>query len=401
MQDAFVGRQPIFDQHKTVYAYELLFRSGGENNANVIDGNQASTQVMLNTLTEFGLDSIVGKHRAFINLTRELLVDDLIQMLPRERVVLEILEDVTVDEELVNAVQELSQQGYIIALDDFTYSDDWRPLVEIADIIKLDVMAATDGEIEQQVQFLRSFDTLLLAEKVETMEQFNFLKTLKFDYYQGYFLSKPCIIEGKRTPTNKLSILQLLSKLAHAETDHREIESLIAQDVTLSYRILRYINAACFALPRKIASINEAIIYLGLSNIRRFASMIAMTGFNDQPHEILLTALIRARMCELLAEAAGHANTDTYFTLGLFSSLDIMLLMPMIKLVDELPLGEDLTQALLGVDGQLSEALRCVLAYERQQWQIVKFNGLCSEEISNIYLQAVQWGNETGMTIRS
>lgn len=401
MQDAFVGRQPIFDQHKTVYAYELLFRSGGENNANVIDGNQASTQVMLNTLTEFGLDSIVGKHRAFINLTRKLLVDDLIQMLPRERVVLEVLEDVTVDEELINAVQELSRQGYIIALDDFTYSDDWRPLVEIADIIKLDVMAVTDSEIEQQVQFLRTFDTLLLAEKVETMEQFSFLKTLKFDYYQGYFLSRPSIIEGKRTPINKLSILQLLSKLARAETDHSEIELLIAQDVTLSYKILRYINAACFALPRKIASINEAIIYLGLSNIRRFASMIAMTGFNDQPHEILLTALIRARMCELLAETAGHSNTDTYFTLGLFSSLDIMLLMPMIKLVDELPLGEDLTQALLDVDGQLSEALRCVLAYERQQWPIVKFTGLSSKEISNIYLQAVQWSNETGMTIQS
>ncbi len=401
MQEAFVGRQPIFDQHKIVYAYELLFRSGGENNANVIDGNQASTQVMINALTDFGLDNIVGKHRAFINLTRELLVDDLIQLLPRERVVLEILENITVDEELVNAIQKLSSQGYIIALDDFVYSDDWLPLVEIADIIKLDVMAMTDGEIKKQVKFLRRFDTLLLAEKVETMEQFNFLKTLNFDYYQGYFLSKPSIIEGKRTPTNKLSILQLLSKLALADTDHDEIESLISQDVTLSYKILRYINAACFSLPRKIASIHEAIIYLGISNIRRFASMIAMTGFNDQPHEILLTALIRARMCELLAEAIEQQNTDTYFTLGLFSALDIMLLMPMIKLVDELPLGEDLTHALLGGDGPLSEALRCVLAYERQQWQVVKFSELSSDEISNIYLQAVQWGNETGMTLRS
>ncbi len=401
MQDAFVGRQPIFDQHKSVYAYELLFRNGSSTSANVVDGNQASTQVILNTLTEFGLDSIVGKHRAFINLTRELLVDDLIQMLPQKRVVLEILEDVTVDKELVDAVRELSQQGYIIALDDFVYSDDWQPLVEIADIIKLDVMAMADNEIAQQVKFLRGFDTLLLAEKVETMEHFNFLKTLKFDYYQGYFLSKPSIIEGKRTPTNKLSILQLLAKLARAETPHSEIESLITQDVTLSYKILRYINAACFALPRKIASINEAIIYLGLSNIRRFASMMAMTGFNDQPHEILLTSLIRARMCELLAEATGQKNTDTYFTLGLFSSLDIMLLMPMVKLVDELPLGEDLTQALLDKDGQLSEALRCVLAYERQQWQVVKFTGLSGQEISNIYLQAVQWGNEAGTTIRS
>jgi len=400
MQDAFVGRQPIFDKHKVVYAYELLFRNGSENSADVIDGNQASTQVILNALTEFGLDSIVGKNLAFINLTQELLLDELIQMLPSDRVVLEVLEDVTVDETLIKAVRKLSEQGYIIALDDFIYSDDWRPLVEIADIIKLDVLAMENSEIEEHVRFLRTFNTRLLAEKVETMEQFTFLKTLDFDYYQGYFLSKPSIIEGKRTPTNKLSIIQLLAKLACPDTAHTEIESLIAQDVSLSYKILRYINAACFSLPRKISSINEAIIYLGLNNIRRFASMIAMTGFNDQPHEILLTALIRARMCELLAESVGQQNTDTYFTVGLFSSLDIMLLMPMEKLVNELPLGDELTQALLDNGGQLSEALRCVLAYERQQWRTVKFAELSADEISNTYLKAVQWSNEVGMTIR-
>jgi EAL and modified HD-GYP domain-containing signal transduction protein len=401
MQDAFVGRQPIFDQDKTVFAYELFFRNDSGNSANVMDGNQASTQVMLNTLTEFGLDSIVGKHRAFINLTQELLTDELIHLLPRERVVLEILEDVTVDEALVDAVRELSKQGYLIALDDFVYSDKLRPLVEIADIIKLDVLAMQDHEIEEHVRFLRPFDTRILAEKVETFEQFTYLNTLGFDYYQGYFLSKPATIEGKRTPTNKLAILHLLAKLANPDTEHAEIESLIAQDLTLCYKLLRYINAACFALPRKIASINEAIIYLGLSNIRRFASMIAMTGFNDQPHEILLTALIRARMCELLAVAAERENTDTYFTLGLFSLLNIMLLMPMPTLVDELPLGEELTQALLDDDGQLSEALRCVIAYEHQQWQAVEFTGLTTDEISNIYLNAVQWGNEAGTTIRT
>lgn len=401
MQDAFVGRQPIFDRNKTVYAYELLFRNGKESSASFIDGSQASTQVMLNALTEFGLDSIVGKNLAFINLTRELLVDELIQMLPHDRVVLEILEDVTVDDTLIKAISELSDQGYIIALDDFVYSENWQPLVEIADIIKLDVLTMENSAIEKQVKFLRRFNTRLLAEKVENMEQFSFLKTLDFDYYQGYFLSKPSVIEGKRTPTNKLTILQLLAKLARPDTDHDEIESLIVQDISLSYKILRYINAACFALPRKIESINEAIIYLGMSNIRRFAAMIAMSGFNDQPHEILLTALIRARMCELLSLAAGYQNTDTYFTLGLFSTLNIMLTMPMIELVGELPLGNELEQALLDNDSELSDALRCVLAYERQQWDDVKFASVCTDEISNIYLSAVKWGNETGMTIRS
>lgn len=401
MKNAFIGRQPIFDQDKTVYAYELLFRNGNENKASVTDGNQASSQIMLNTLTEFGLDSIVGKHRAFINLTQELLTDELIRLLPCERVVLEVLEDVTVDESLLNAVRELSKLGYLIALDDFIYSEKSRPLVEIADIIKLDVLAMKNHEIEEHIRSLQPFNTRILAEKVETIEQFTYLKSLNLDYYQGYFLSKPIIIEGKRTPTNKLAILHLLTKLANPVTDNAEIESLIAKDLTLCYKILRYINAACFALPRKIASINEAVIYLGLRKIRRVAAMIAMAGFNDQPHEILLTALIRARMCELLAEAARRQNSNSYFTLGLFSLLNVMLQLPMTTLVNELPLDDELTQALLDDDGQLSEALRCVIAYEHQRWLTVKFDRLTADEISDIYLNAVQWSNEAGIAMCS
>ncbi len=401
MHDAFVGRQPIFDKNMAVYAYELLFRNGEQNHAGVIDGNQASSQVMLNTFTEFGLDSIVGNHFAFINLTQDLLSDEIIQLLPRDRVVLEILENVTVNDELVTAVRKLSSQGYIIALDDFIYDDCWQPLVEIADIIKLDVLSLDEVETEEHVRLLRPFNTRLLAEKVETIEQFTFLKSLDFDYYQGYFLSKPSIVEGKRTPTNKLSILQLMAKLMQPDPVHAEIETLIAQDVTLSYKILRFINASCFALPRKVESIKEAIVYLGINNIRRFASMIAMAGFNDQPHEILLTALVRARMCELLAQAADYPDTETFFTLGLFSTLDIMLAIPMSQVVSELPLGKHLVQALLKGDGDLGEALVCTKAYECQQWNAVKFADLTTEDIATCYLKAVQWSNETGMSMRT
>jgi EAL and modified HD-GYP domain-containing signal transduction protein len=401
MHDAFIGRQPIFDNKMAVYGYELLFRNGEQNHAGDIDGNQASSQVMLNTLTEFGLDSIVGKHFAFINLTQDLLNDDVIQLLPRDRVVLEILENVTVDEQLVAAVHKLSSHGYIIALDDFVYHDSWRPLIEIADIIKLDVLNMEVKQVEECVRLLRPFNTRLLAEKIETTEQYTFLKGLDFDYYQGYFLSKPTIVEGKRAPTCKISILQLLAKLMQREPVHSEIESLIAQDVALSYKILRFINASCFSLSRKIESIKEAIVYLGLNNIRRFASMIAMAGFNDQPHEILLTALIRARMCESLAQAADYSDTETFFTLGLFSTLDIMLAMPMSAVVSELPLGEELEQALLNNGGDLGEALACTKAYECQHWSAVRFADLSREDIATIYLQALQWSNEAGMSMRT
>ena len=400
MYEAFVGRQPIFDQNMAVYAYELLFRDADKNSAVIVNGCQASSQVMLNTFVELGLNSIVGKHRAFINLTRELLVDDFIKVLPPDRVVLEVLEDVRVDDELVESVRQLSHQGYLIALDDFIYDEAWRPLVEIADIIKLDVLALSPDEIDEHVKLLQPFKARLLAEKVETREQFGFLKELGFDYYQGYFLSKPDVVQGRRTPANKISIIQLLARLMQPDPVHAEIEKLIVQDVTISYKVLRFINAAQFALPRKIESIKEAIIYLGLNSIRRLASMIALAGFNDQPHEVLLNALTRARMCERLAEQAGIEKTDAYFTLGLFSALDILLGMPMSSVVKELPLGDDLEQALLSGEGQLGATLACVLAYENQQWEAVRYSDLAMEEITAVYLEAVSWSIETGLSLQ-
>lgn len=399
MYDAFIGRQAIFDQNLSVYAYELLFRCGLQSSAEVVDGNLASSRVMLNTFSEFGLDNIVGRHMAFINLTRDLLVDDLIELLPRERVVLEVLEDVEIDKNLIDAVRKLSEMGFLIALDDFEFDAAWQPLVEIADIVKLDVLSLDEKEIDAHVKYLRPYKVRLLAEKVETREQFEFLKRLGFDYYQGYFLCRPSIVEGRRMPTNKLSVLQLLSRLMHAETQHAEIERLITQDVALSYKILRFINSASFALPRTIDSIKEAVFYMGTRNIRRFASIVVMAGFDDQPHELLLTSLLRARMCELLAEAAGCSDSGSYFTTGLFSTLDVLLGMPMHELLEELPLGDELAQALLDGSGDLGAALACTLAYERQTWVEAGFAELDAAAISSIYLKAVQWSNETGISL--
>lgn len=189
----------------------------------------------------------------------------------------------------------------------------------------------------------------------------------------------------------------MLTKLTRPDPVHEEIETLIAQDVTLSYKVLRYINASCFAMPRKIVSINEAVLYLGLNNIRRFASMMAMSGFSDQPHEVLLTALIRARMCELLAEEADCDDSVFFFTLGLLSTLDIMLAMPMHQVIAELPLEETLEQALLNSTGDMGMALDCVKAYENHQWKQVTFSDLSQNSITRIYLNAVQWSNQTSI----
>jgi EAL and modified HD-GYP domain-containing signal transduction protein len=221
MPEVFVGRQPIYTRKLDVCAYELLFRSNETNRAQVVNGNQATSQVILNTFMEIGLDTIVGQKRAFINLTRDFLLQEYSAVFPAKRVVLEVLEDVPVDAALIAAVRRLSAQGYTIALDDFVYHERLRPLVEVADIIKVDVLALDRKTLSEHSTLLRQYNVQLLAEKVETQDAFKFCKALGFDYFQGYFFCKPEIIKGHRVPANRLATLQLLARLRDPDVEFR------------------------------------------------------------------------------------------------------------------------------------------------------------------------------------
>ena len=400
MPEAFVGRQPIFNADLKVYGYELLFRSSDVNTNSMLDGNQATSQILINTFTEFGLERIVGKRHAFINVTREFLLDENVLPLPSELVVLEVLENININAEIVKAVARLSHNGFMIALDDFIYKDSLLPLVKIADIIKLDVMALSPEQTKAQMHLLRRFPVKLLAEKVETQEQFEALRVLGFDYFQGFFLAKPRVVRGQRTPSNRLKIMQLLAKLQQPNIEMGELEQLISQDVTLSYKILRYLNSAFFSLPRKIESIHQAIVYLGTNGIKRWASLIAIAGFNDRPQELLRIALIRAKMCELLAKEENMESWESFFTVGLMSALDALLQMPMEQVLEQLPLADELHEALLSFDGTLGDALGCALAYERIDWNNVSFGGLRTNEIKNAYLHSLEWATGTLNEIR-
>ena len=235
MDDVFLGRQTIFTREVGVYAYELLFRSGRANDAGFTDGDRATSEVTLSAFTDIGLERVVRHHQAFINVTREFLLNERSLPLPPERVVLEILEDVEVDEELVKAVMDLSSQGFRIALDDFVYDDRWQPLLEVADIIKVDVRALGTRVVEEHARILQPYGHKLLAEKVETQEEFDTLAAMGFDYFQGYFLSRPQVMSGKRLSASKLPVLQLLAVLQDANIDVKYVEKLVSQDVSLSY----------------------------------------------------------------------------------------------------------------------------------------------------------------------
>lgn len=392
-QEVYVGRQPIYDRQLKVVAYELLFRtSSAQDAAEVLDGHLATTQVIVNTFLEIGLDQIVGPaHRAFINLPRQFFLEDCALALPPERVVLEVLEDIEPDPAVLAGVGRLAEQGYVIALDDFLYHEGLQPLVELAQLIKIDIMGMSPATIRDHVQRLRPYGVPLLAEKVESREEFQLCKALGFELYQGFFFCKPNVVRGQRRPSNRLAILRLLSRLQDPDIGAEELETLIVQDVSLSYKILRYINSAALALPRKVESIHQAVVYLGLQTIKRWVTLLSLAGLEDKPLELLVTALVRAKMSEELARAAGRCNLDSYFTVGLFSALDALMDDALEGLLEELPLSETLKAALLRREGPMGEVLSCVLSYERAAWDELPCDDRLRRGLRKAYFSAIAW----------
>lgn len=390
----FVGRQPIYNREQKVIAYELLYRAGTGNFADIVDGDRATTEVIINSVLDIGLDSIVGKRTAFFNLTGSFIRGDHPLPLDNKQVVLEILEDTEPDAHVIAGMKQLAEKRYIIALDDFVFSEKFIPLLEIAHIVKLEVMNRPREELQEKVAQLKPFKVKLLAEKVETHEEYELCKELGFDYFQGYFFCKPHIIEGRSLPANRLVILNLLAKLQDPEADIEELEQLIVQDVSLTYRLLRYINSAAFALGKEIESVHRALVLIGINTIKNWVSLLLLARIDDKPKELMRTALIRARMCELLAEVHSHRDErDQYFTCGLFSVLDALMDHPMEELLVDLPLSDTVKSALLENTGELGAVLTEVLNYEKGAWQKLADSGIPSSEYRNCYLQAVMWAD--------
>lgn len=389
MNDIYIGRQPIYDRDLGVYAYELLFRDDTRNQARVVDGDHATSNVIVNTFMEIGLDNIVGEHLAFINLTRSFFTDEHVVSLPRERVVLELLEDIVVDEVLIEGVKRLSEQGYLIALDDFIYHESLRPLLELADIVKIDVMALDRTQIGEHVRRLRHYPVRLLAEKVETQQEFDYCHEQGFDYFQGYFFAQPKIIRGRRLPNNRLAILRLLNRLQDPSVSTRELEDLIVQDVAFSYRILKYVNSAAFGLRRQVESVHQAVVYAGLQTIRSWASLLAMSRLDDKPMELVVTAMVRGKMAELLARSLNQSQPESFFTVGLFSALDALMDKSMEDILTQLPLAAHIADALLAHEGLHGEVLRCVLCYERGEQNGIHCQTLSLGRIRDCYLESL------------
>lgn len=386
--DFLIGRQPIFDRQRRVFAYELLFR--GEQG----DGTLASNQVILDALLQFGLPRVVGDRKAFINFTRNNLLEGTASLLPKERVVIEILENVEVDDALIAAVSGLRNAGYTIALDDFAYDDRWLPLLPLAHIVKLDALAETPDTLARNLEKLRPYPLQLLAEKIENEEQHRQYGGLGCRYFQGYYFERPKLVSGKRVDSAKHAALMLLAEINKADADFDAICKIIRHDVGLSYKLLRYINSSYFNFDGKVDSINRAVMLLGLVELRRWASLIALSqAAGTQGDDMLRTALTRAKMCDDLSRAAGVADAESHFLAGLMSVLDRLLEMPMEEVLLGLPLTNKLLAALLRQEGDLGEAILCADAYERWDMERIRYKHLDLGLIGKTFLEGLAWAN--------
>ena len=390
-RNIFVSRQPIYDQQLHVFAYALAGHNPEEAQHDQSGSYPATSELIYSAFIESGLDVIVGHNRALIRLSRGFLLLDYAHAFPKDKVILEVSDITPVDKALIEAVCELSAEGYAIALNDMIDFDHPQTLIETAELITIDLSACPRPQLEARVDYLRQYGVKLLASKVETQEELAYCKELGFDYFQGYFICQPETVKQHRSPTNRLAVIHLMAKLLHPEADIDELEAIVSRDVSLSYKLLRLINSSFYGLRNKIDSIRQALLLLGLKTLTTWVSLILLSGIDDKPQELTVTAMVRAKMCELLAREMAYERPQTFFFVGLLSILDALMDTPMFEVLVSLPLDDDVVQALLHYEGILGLTLRSVLAYERGNWDEVYHLGVDGTVITDAYLQAVVW----------
>ncbi|MCK5336542.1 MAG: HDOD domain-containing protein, partial [Gammaproteobacteria bacterium] len=370
MNDIYIARQPIYDSSLEIIGYELLYRDSERNTAEFDDGNHASSETIVNSFIHIGIDNLVGTSLAFVNLPSEFILNNALIPMFHEQSVLEILEDIEPTEEIISGLIKLKDKGYKIALDDFVYAEKMGPVLALADFIKIDVLEYQPEELTKLIKLLRNkVKAKLVAEKVETQQLFDYCNELNFDYYQGYFFCYPQMVIEKNIPVNKVVVMTLISKIQNQDTEIEELEDILAQDVTLTYKLLRYINSAAFSLRREIDSIKDAIVLLGLDAIKNWASLILMSKIiGDKSEQLIVTALVRAKMSELLAYHVNPEIEKQAFICGLFSVLDALMDKPMIDLLDTIILSPQIKFALLDYENDLGIILKNCILYEKAQF---------------------------------
>ncbi len=393
--EVFVARQPIYDASLAVMAYELLYRaSPSSRTAQIGDPGGATLQVITGAALEIGLDRLAGGLPVHINFPQELLVQLPDLPLQAERIVIEVLEDVRATPQVLQGIRTLRARGHRIALDDYAPLDSDPRLLEVADIVKLEITHPPADELARLVRELRAAGLELIAENVESRDDFERCIALGFKGFQGNFLQQPETFSARRIPVNRIGALRLAAALQSEDYSLDDVERLLSQDVSLSYRVLRCINSSYYNLPRRIESIRQAIIILGLDTLRQLCGLLCLQGLDDRPPSLLVQAMTRGRMCEQLGKLAGARDAGPFFITGLFSLLNALLGLPTRKVVEELPLTPAVVKALVAGEGPLGAALQCTRAYERGVWDHAVYADLAPHLIRAAYVDALFWAEQ-------
>ena len=393
--EVFVARQPIYDAAMAVTAYELLYRpSPHATRADVTNQSQATLEVITNAALEIGLERLAGGLPIHVNFPEELLttVPDL--PLRPELAVIEVLEHVPAKPAVIAGIKTLRERGHKIALDDYLPHTSDSQLLDLADIVKIEITELKPDELAKLVKALKARKLKLIAEQVETLEQFEHCIELGFDGLQGNFLQHPQTFRAKRVPSSRLSTLRLVASLQSEDYSLDEVENQLSQNVSMSYHVLRCINSSYYNLPRKIDSIRQAIVILGVESLRQLCALLCLQGLDDRPPSLYIQAMTRARMCEQLGRLSGAKDAGPFFITGLFSLLGALVGMPTQKIVEELPLSTSVTRALIAGEGVLGEALQCARAYERAAWNHVAFKSQPAHLIRAAYVDALFWAEQ-------
>jgi len=393
MAEIFVGRQPIYTRDLEVYAYELMPHLTSDTEK-TLSADTVTSQVIINSFMEIGIDKLVGKEIAFLTLTEHFLLSDYELPLPADKVILKIPSHINATPDIMMGVQKLTKAGFSIAIDNYLQHDSLQSLASMASIIDINIEDLSSAEIRAHLRILKKLHPIVLADHVSSHDQYEICRDAGVDYFQGYFLNRPRIVKGESLDSNQMSVINLLSTLHNPETDTDTIVDVISKDISLSYKLVQLMNSAFFSRSNKIDSIQHATVMLGRKQLCTWASMMVLSGMDDKPREQVRISMIRARSCELLATKAEIPGADVFFTVGMFSSLDLLMDRSLEELITPLPLADNISAALLNREGELGEALNCTLAQEQGDWVNTRFANLTPEELSDINIEAINWAED-------
>lgn len=398
MSESFIGRQPVLDEHTDTFAYNLMFQGGTEDYFTKVNADDSKRNILDSEAFRDELDILSSNKRIFITFTEKLLLEGYWSVLPKDQAIIEISESVQPSPDIIDVCKTLKSNGYMLAMGDFHYSSAWEPVIEIADVLKVNIKTSSKNEVEAYAIKYAQEHVKLLAERVETLQDYYHLRKLGYNYFQGYYFSKPEIIRSEQMPTSRITKLRLIHEVNKVDFEFKEAEDILKHDPGLTYKLLSFVNSAAMGLRTEVHGIRQALTMIGQQNLRKWLSILAVSTFTDKkPDELMHTVVRRGQFCELLAPGFGLKSNGAQasFLIGMFSLLDAVIDLPIEKVFKSIPLSDDIRDTILGKETEYSDVLDLAITFEIGDWQkisdIIEKNNLDSRDVIRCHIKSIEW----------